>query len=349
MPKGIILMTALVPTKGHQNLVEFAIQYMAKYLHSELYIIISHRDNEPVSGWDRISAFREQFQYQRVGHKVVAVSHYDNDAPQNPTGPDDKPFWDYWVRTIEIITGTVWDEDILFASEKYGIDMAAALPCKFVPFDPYREVSNARGTDVRQGLPYTMDQVMPAFQKNLIKRITIFGSESTGKTTLAKALAKRDDGHFLMEWARPYLETVGAELNAEKMATIFDGQAALQDMAKSLLDKRHIFQDTDLFSTIGYYRIFSLPVTHDMKCRALAKKSDLYVLTQSNIPFEEDPLRYGGDKRESDDQFWINILEEYGLNYIVLESSAKEARISETLHALRNQFSFSDIKNFKRE
>lgn len=348
MPKGIILMTALVPTKGHQNLIEFALQYMAKYLHSELHIIISHRDNEPVSGWTRVDAFREQFQARRPLNKIIVTSHYDNNAPQNPNGPDDKPFWDYWVQTIENITGTVWQEDILFASEKYGIDMAKALQCKFVPFDPYRQVTHARGTDVRKGLPYTIDQVMPAFQKHIVKRITIFGSESTGKTTLTRNLS-RTGGQFLMEWARPYLETVGAELNAVKMATIFDGQAALQDMAKSLLDLPYIFQDTDLFSTIGYYRIFGLPVTSEMENRALARKSDLYVLTQSNIPFEEDPLRYGGDKRESDDKFWIDILEEYGLNYVVLKNNDPHLRTLEALDAIEAAFPFTDIKYFERE
>ena len=48
-------------------------------------------------------------------------------------------------------------------------------------------------------------------------------------------------------------------------------------------------------------------------------KSDLYLITQSNIPFEQDPLRYGGDRRESKDEYWIGLCEGYDLNYRVVK------------------------------
>jgi hypothetical protein len=62
---------------------------------------------------------------------------------------------------------------------------------------------------------------------------------------------------------------------------------------------------------------------------ALDNKSDLYLIAPSNIPFEADPLRYGDGERESSDQFWIDLCEDYGLNYKVLTSSNRGDRILE--------------------
>lgn len=68
------------------------------------------------------------------------------------------------------------------------------------------------------------------------------------------------------------------------------------------------------------------PVPEKLVEDALTTKSDLYIITKSNIPFEEDPIRYGGDKRESPDEFWIGIAEKYDLNYVVLSGSDFELR-----------------------
>ena len=58
-------------------------------------------------------------------------------------------------------------------------------------------------------------------------------------------------------------------------------------------------------------------------------RSDLYLITPSNITFERDPLRYGGDERQSSDEFWIKLCEEFDLPYHVLDGNTIEARRNE--------------------
>ena len=85
-----------------------------------------------------------------------------------------------------------------------------------------------------------------------------------------------------------------------------------------------MFQDTDLFSTAGYYKLWGGGTDHDLDlCEYNAKllKSDLYIVMNDQIPFEEDPLRYGGNKRESGMNFWINLLQEYELPYYVIKNT----------------------------
>ena len=127
----------------------------------------------------------------------------------------------------------------------------------------------------------------------------------------------------MFEYARPYLEAVGPEITADKMHAIWKGQMALQRSAREWRDRPFIFQDTDLFSTLGYWR---LPHWHSvlgdpspmLEVDAITLQSDLYIILKSdNVPFEPDPLRYGGDRRESSDQYWIDLAEQYSLNYVV--------------------------------
>src|SRR5690606_28700585 len=78
-------------------------------------------------------------------------------------------------------------------------------------------------------------------------------------------------------------------------------------------------QDTDLFSTVGYWEMWdkdSMP--QSLLEDARDRKSDLYVVLSSDIPFEPDPLRYGGNTRESTDQYWIDLCEREELPYVYI-------------------------------
>ncbi len=160
--------------------------------------------------------------------------------------------------------------------------------------------------------------------------VTIFGAESTGKTTLSKQLADSYRATWLYEFARPYLELTHEPITIQSMTAIWHGQQVLQTMAEGRL----IIQDTDLFSTVGYWQF---PHWHSTlgQCPealiedALAHRSDLYLITPSTIPFESDPLRFGGNKREGSDEYWITICQKYHLPYVVLETSSEEQRMDE--------------------
>jgi len=174
--------------------------------------------------------------------------------------------------------------------------------------------------------------MLPEFRPYLRTRVTIFGAESTGKTTLSRQLAMTLGGQWLFEYARPYLEQTVNEITAQSMTAIWKGQRALQEQADDLTDSPYVIQDTDLFSTVGYWqfphwqsRIGSCPSKLISDAKRL--QSDLYIVTRSNIPFETDPLRYGGDKREGSDEYWINVCRQYALPFIVLSEQHREDRL----------------------
>ena len=88
-------------------------------------------------------------------------------------------------------------------------------------------------------------------------RIVVTGSESTGKTTLARDLAAHFGAQWVPEQSRSYAERVRRELKADDVAPIASEQIAAEDAAlvEAIRTRRRwLFLDTDLLSTVVYAR-----------------------------------------------------------------------------------------------
>lgn len=336
MTNAYVLMTAMPPTKGHLHLIQFASQ-----LASHAHVILCTQPDEPF--WsERLLALQKATQ----GLPNVLLHHIHKTLPQEPE--QDPGFWDMWGDFLHMFG--FQKGDYVVASEYYGLRLAEEVNGVFMPYDIERSIYPIKATFVRNDPQLLFDMIIPEFQPYLRKTVTIFGAESTGKTTLSRELSKMASGHWLPEWARPYLETVGSELTTEKMSNIAVGQAALQRQGQMLTDKPFVIQDTDLYSTIGYWnmhlRDFGFK-PYDLEENAGRLMSDLYIITKSNIPFESDPLRYGGSVREGSDEFWISILENYsGTKYVVLESEDRWDRVDEAMLYLDNLY--RDVLSYER-
>lgn len=342
MVKVITMMTALVPTIGHGALIDFCANVASSIgWNSKAYVIVGTQPSEPVPSDVRHAALG-MYSNQNWSDRLVSVIRYHKQMPQSPAEMPEG-FWELWRDTVIECVGEVGPDDIFVASELYGMDMARILGCRFLPFNRYRDMLDVKGSTVRSDLLGRFDQILPTFQPFIQNTVTLFGAESCGKTTMSKFLADEMNGLFVPEWAREYLETVGIETTDDRMLDIVLGQHALQRTAKRIKNKPWIFQDTDLLSTLGYYRIFGGAKRRheDYKlCEELfdSSKSDLYIVMNTNIPFEQDPLRYGGDKRESDMKFWIDLLEEFDCNYYVMKETDMEKQRGEVMYELHRFF-----------
>jgi HTH-type transcriptional repressor of NAD biosynthesis genes len=312
MPNVITLLTAIVPTIGHEFLINFCANLAVD---GTAHVILCTREGEP-SPTARYNAIKASIPVRVHLHWV------HGDIPQNPS--DHTDFWNVWAGVVRSKV-EVGPTDTFVASELYGLDMAQALGCRFVPCDIARQVVPTKGTLVRNDILSRWNEMMPEFRKQFTTTITTFGPESVGKTTLAKSLAARLNGRYVPEWAREYLETVGPEVTDEKMRVIGRAQCAMEDAAAMTYDGPFVVQDTDLLSTIGYYKIYGGPqkdvdaLTNVFRVR----KSDLYVLLPDTIPFTPDVLRYGVDKRESTTEWWENLLKDFGCDYVRIHATSR--------------------------
>jgi len=340
MKTGLILMTALPPTKGHQYLVDFAIEHLAAVDPDNiLKVIINGRNCEPISVGRRQRAFFTD----GINKSNVWVYAANDDMPQEPS--DHPQFWEIWKTFCD----RFGKFDYVYASETYGAKLAEVLGAEFVPCNLYRDVVFANATRVRNDPLAFFTDIHPGFQDNARATITIFGPESCGKTTMAAALAQTLPGHFVPEWARGYLENFGAEVTSKKMEMITEAQYASQKAVEKFKDKPFIIRDTDLLSTYGYYALWGDKKV-PKKCQLLTKESlaDYYILMNDQIPFEADPLRYGGDKRESDNSYWKNLLDKFELPYYCVQSYSRKAQLAECQKACRNFFYHKNNWKFER-
>lgn len=321
-------MTAMPPTTGHLQLVQFA-----NLLADEgVVLIICTQPFEPFPQ-ERVDAM--QLALDHAGLHNVTLQHIDKAMEQNPTADG---FWDMW-RDILIGYG-ITKNDYIVSSETYGKKLAEITGATFFPYDIDRSINPVKATPIRDDPLAHFNDILPEFRAYLTTTVTVFGAESTGKTTLTRALAKELNTNWLFEYARPYLENTENVITVDSMTGIWKGQKALQKQAENVRISPYVLQDTDLFSTVGYWQfphwqsqIGQCP--EELVKDALALKSDLYIVTRSNIAFEPDPLRYGGDKREGSDEYWIDVLEKYHLPYVVLEDSDMDARIQKAVEAIQ--------------
>lgn len=326
MTAAWVLLTAMPPTRGHVALVDFA-----RHTADEVTVLVCTQPDEP-HVLARVEAVREATRHW----PEARVVHIHATLPQRPEqSPDFWPMWRDLMRGYGFADG-----DLVVASEPYGVALAEAAGGTFVPFDLARDVVESRATDVRDDPIGTFDRIIPEFQPVLRRTVTVFGAESVGKTTLSRALAASLDGHWLPEWARPYLEQLpDPSVDEERMRIIHLGQRALQRLGSDLRDRPFVVQDTDLVSTLGFWENWSAStVPHDLEADAVAYASDLYLVLTSSIPFAADPLRYGGHERETPDTYWIALLERIGVPFAVITTPDAGARLDEAVDLCRSMF-----------
>jgi len=318
MTRSFILMAAMPPTIGHVDLINFAAN-----LTGDARVILVTRGDEPFQE-ERYEALVEHFKHNTAVELLQL--HQDGLLAEGDE------YWGNVLASYGFEPG-----DILVASEDWGGVIAEQLHGEFFPYDMKREIRFTKATAIREDLEANWAWIIPEFQRHLQKRIVIFGAESTGKSTLARAL--RDeyvDAVSVFEYARPYLELTPGELDVRRMNGIWKGQKALQGTISQMAPTpRVVFLDTDLYSTLGYWEFWDpTTVPAGLAEDAELLKADLYILVNSNIPFEADPIRLGGDKREKDDAYWRGVLEAHKLPYVELAADGVAARVEEAREAI---------------
>lgn len=117
--------------------------------------------------------------------------------------------------------------------------------------------------------------------------VTLIGSESTGKTTLAALLGR----HFACPWvgeaARAYVEERKTPLTAEDVEPIARAQRAAEDAGRAAAE-RLLILDTDLVSTVVYARHYYGACPAWIEGEARARLADLYLLHHPDVPWVPD-------------------------------------------------------------
>lgn len=149
--------------------------------------------------------------------------------------------------------------DVVFTSETYGPGFAAdlafrqAAPVAHFAIDPARGVVPISGTELRSNIHKLRHFLAPEVYSTFVERVGILGGESTGKTTLAAALAQEFATTHVAEYGRELWEQRGGQLDFDDLLEIAREQVRREETA--LLDpaiRRFLFCDTTPLTTLFY-------------------------------------------------------------------------------------------------
>jgi nicotinamide riboside kinase len=155
-------------------------------------------------------------------------------------------------------------------------------------------------------------------------RIVVTGSECTGKTALAEALAKHYGTVCVPEYSRRFVLAKGAPPVRSDVDAIARGQIALEHelaaTATSIL-----LLDTDLMSTLIYSRHYYGDCPDWIEQELSARPAALYLLAHIDVPWQPDGLmRDRGHMREEMQQLFVDELLRRVLPFVEVRGSVED-------------------------
>ena len=169
-----------------------------------------------------------------------------------------------------------------------------------------------------------------------VKRVCLIGPESTGKTTLAKELAREFNATYVPEFGRYYCEVFGNECDVEDLRAIVRGHNLMVQFAERKAF-RLLILDTDAVMTAIWADVLLGSRPDDLD--RVDVPADFYLLTDVDVPFQADAIRYFPEQVKRSDMLsrCRKELERRALAFAFI-SGSREARAKEAVAAIRGHF-----------
>jgi NadR type nicotinamide-nucleotide adenylyltransferase len=154
-----------------------------------------------------------------------------------------------------------------------------------------------------------------------LKRIAILGAESTGKSTLAPALAARYGTLWVPEYLREFVETRQRVPFEHDQPAIARTQRAREDaMAASPEARRFLFCDTTPLMTAVYSRVYWGRVPPELLEMEAAHDYAATLVAGLDLPWVPDGLqRESEEVRRQVHECLLAVLRERGIPFTLLE------------------------------
>lgn len=182
-----------------------------------------------------------------------------------------------------------------------------------------------------------------------LKKIVIFGPESTGKTTLAKQLATHFHTLWCPEFTRAYL-TMKNQLEcryAQRIVSTYEdiepmaiGQVALEDSFEYQA-QNFLFYDTNLLANLIYSNYYFQKHPTWLYRAVENRKYDLYLLLDIDVVWEADPLRDRPFARNEMHSLFKNTLIHHQQNFVEITGLGNN-RLQNALKAVYDFFKLSE-------
>jgi NadR type nicotinamide-nucleotide adenylyltransferase len=348
---GLVLGKFYPPHTGHHLLIDTAASVC-----DDVTVLVAAADVESIPVDLRSAWIAEEHRHQPHVHVVTCVDNH-------PIDYHDPATWDRHMTEFRRALATSpirIPVDAVFTNEPYGAELARRFGAVAVDTGL---VGHARlsASAVRADPVAHWDDIAPAVRAWFAQRVVVIGAESTGTTTISRALCghyRRHGGPFgLTRWVPEY----GRELTLRKLATLraerqlggrpaptmddliwtdqdFEDVARTQNRWEDEAARRGgplLICDTDAWAT-GFWQERYLGHRTD-EVTDLGTRDDraLYLLTHDRgVPFEQDGIRDGQHVRAGMTERFARALEERGVPHLVLDQPTVEERLAQAVAAI---------------
>lgn len=317
MTTGLVLGRFIPPHLGHQYLIDFAQSYV-----DELLLVVGTRPTDVIDGDLRLAWITEMAPRARVIHV--------ND--ENPAETDPR-YWHIWEQTLRAALPYI--PDYIFASEDYGWKLAELLGMEYIPVNHPRTLVPISATQLRADPMRNWQYLPQVVRPYYVRRVCIYGPESTGKSTLTINLARHFQTVFVEEYARGLLDFKDGRCDdLEDIARIARGhRASTQALARQA--NRVLFCDTDLLTTCVWSNALFGTCPQWLYEAADAMSYDLYLVADIDVPWVDDKQRFFKDERQEFMDLCLQALEQRNRPYIMIRGTWDE-RLAQAIQAVEN-------------
>ncbi|MBK4414348.1 AAA family ATPase [Enterobacter hormaechei] len=230
--------------------------------------------------------------------------------------------------------------DAVFTAEDYGDGFARVLSQRFGKPVTHVRLQRPEGPDAPSGTLIRSDvhryreMLSAEVYRSFVFRICLLGGESTGKSTLSRALAAALNAPYVAEFGREYWEEKSGVLECDDLLHIAREQVRREDAASTA---PYLICDTSPLTTLFYTldQYGSAPqALHDLAGRDYS----LVVLCGDEFPFVQDGTRQGAAFRRRQQSWYIAELARRNIPYLRVTGSTSE-RIEQIRGHIQKRFS----------
>lgn len=156
------------------------------------------------------------------------------------------------------------------------------------------------------------------------KIVAITGAESTGKSSLAKALAKHYNVPFEPEFARDYILELNRPYSFEDVEYIARKQVERFNL---MVNSSHpvILLDTWLLITKIWFKVVYNRIPDWIEQEIQDAKIDLFLVCDTDLPWVADAVREnGGENREKLQKQYMEEIETHHFRYAIISGTGED-------------------------
>jgi HTH-type transcriptional repressor of NAD biosynthesis genes len=288
--------------KGHEAMIKFA---LSKCEFLSVLICCSNKENYSAAvrqNWIK-SCFQDE---ERL--EVLTYQYNEDELPN--TSVSSKEISKIWAEVFKSIFPT---HELLITSEPYGDFVAHYMNINHISFDIDRAKFPVSASMIKKDLGQYWNYLPDSVKQDLVTKIVILGTESTGKTTLSKELADYYHCGLVAETARNIIANSN-NFNYTDLLKIAKEHA--QNIEKSIAAHHLLIIDTDIHITNSYSKhFFNKELIVDKEIYE-SNRASLYLYLKNDVEYIQDGTRLNKADRDLLDISHRNNLKQHQIQTI---------------------------------